>query len=152
VIETRRFPPLLAAAALVILIHQAADLTTLLPAADLATPAGRVSQLLVAQARTPAILIADVLLIWAVLASGFSGAVRVVAVLQLSFGVLLLLLLPWFLLDAAKLARGFAGPGSLAFRVFAARTLLVLFIAGIGSLVASRALFLAVREVAAVRK
>jgi len=149
--ETRRFAPLLAAAALVVLIHQAADLATLLPAADFATPAGRVGQLLAAEARTPAVLVGDLLLIWARLAGGFPTVLRVVAGLHLSAGALLLLLWPWFLLDAGKLAGGFAGPEALAFRVAIARTLLLLLLAGIGALLASRVLFLAAREVAPER-
>lgn len=145
-IETRRFPPLLAAAALVILIHQAADLATLLPTTDFGTPAGRAGQLLAAQARTPAILSADLLLVWALLAGGFPRALRIVAALHLSAGVLLLVLLPWFLLDAGQLAGGFAGSESLAFRIVVARTLLLLFLAGIGALIASRVLFSSARE------
>ena len=145
-IETRRFPPLLVAVALVILLHQTADLATLLPAADFGTPAGRVAQLLAALQRTPALVIADVLLSWALLAAGRANALRLLAGLHLGGGVLLLVLLPWFLLDAGTLAGGFAGSEALGFRILAARTLLLLLLAGSGAILAGRMLVSAARE------
>jgi hypothetical protein len=145
-IETHRFPALLAAASLVILLHQMADLATLLPVADLATPAGRVGQLFAAQARTPALLVGDLILIWALLARRSPGALRVVAGLHLTGGTLLLLLAPWFLIDAGRLAGG-SGTDTVAFQIVAGRTLLLLLLIGIGALLAGRVLFSAAREV-----
>ncbi len=145
-IETHRFPALLAAASLVILLHQMADLATLLPVADLATPAGRVGQLFAAQARTPALLVGDLFLIWALLAGRSPGALRVVAGLHLTGGTLLLLLAPWFLIDAGRLAGG-SGTDTVAFQIVAGRTLLLLLLIGIGALLAGRVLFSAAREV-----
>jgi hypothetical protein len=145
-IETHRFPPLLGMAALLILLHQAADLATMLLSADLATPAGRVGQLFAAEARAPAILVADLFLVWALAAGGFSAGLRGLAALHLSVGALLLVLLPWFLLDAGNLASGFVGTTSLGFRILAARTLLLLVLAGIGGLLAGRRLLLAAGE------
>ena len=145
-IETHRFPPLLAAAALVVLLHQMADLATLLPFADLGTPAGRVGQLFAAQARTPALLVADLFLIWALVAGRLPAALRVVAGLHLTMGTLLLLLAPWFVIDAGRLAGG-SGTDTVAFQIVVGRTLLLLVFIGIGALLAGRVLFSAAREV-----
>jgi hypothetical protein len=138
--EPRRFLPLLAATAALILLHQVLDLATLLPGSDLGTPAGRVRQLLALAARSPGLLVADLLLIWAAIGWGATGGLRKLAVAHLVLGVVLLVLLPFFLLDAGRVAGTFGGAESVAFRVITARTLLVLSLFGAGSLVASRTL------------
>ena len=139
-IEPRRFLPLLAATAALILLHQVLDVATLLPGSDLATPAGRVRQLLALSARSPGLLVADLLLIWAAIGWGAAAGLRKLAVAHLVLGVVLLVLLPFFLLDAGRVAASFGGAESVAFRVITARTLLVLSLFGVGSLVASRTL------------
>jgi hypothetical protein len=138
--EPRRFLPLLAATGALILLHQLLDLMTLLPASDLATPAGRVRQLLAMGARSPGLLVADLLLIWAAVRWGGGGNLRKLAGVHLVVGVVLLALLPFFLLDAGRVAASFGGMESVAFRVVTARTLLLLGLSGAGSLVAGRTL------------
>jgi len=139
-IESRRFLPLLAASGALILLHQALDLVTLLPGSDLATPSGRVRQVLAFGGRSSAILVADFLLIWATLALGARGRLRTLAGVHFVIGGLLVVLLPLFLLDAGRVAGGFRGGESVAFRVLAGRTLLVLGVLGAGALVVGRTL------------
>jgi len=140
VIDGRRFTPILIGVAAVILIHQVADLATLLPGTDFATPAGRVRQLLAVEARSPGVLTADLLLIWALLRGGYRRGLRLTRTLHFGLGVLLLALVPWFLLDAGQVAGAFAGTESRAFRIVVSRTLLMLSLLGVGALLAGRAL------------
>lgn len=139
-IDARRFVPLLTGVAAVILIHQAADIGMLLPGTDFATPTGRVRLLLAVEAKSPGILTADLLLIWAWFAGGHHRALRLTRTLHLMLGALLLVFVPWFLVDAGRVAGVFAGTESLAFRIVVARTLLMLSLLGIGALLAGRAL------------
>ena len=138
--EPRRFLRLLAAAGAVILLHQAADLALLLPATDFATPAGRVRQLLAVEARSPGLLAADILILWALIRLDRSRGLRVAAGLHLIVGALLLALFPVFLLDAGRLAAGFGGSEASAFRVVAGRTLFMLALLGLGGLLTGRSL------------
>ena len=138
--EARRFLPLLAAVGAVVLLHQAADLALLLPATDFATPAGRVRQLLAVEARSPGLLAADILILWALVQLGSPRGLRVAGALHLLAGALLLVLFPVFLLDAGRLAGGFAGSEASAFRVVAGRTLFMLALLGLGGLLTGRSL------------
>ncbi len=140
-IESRPFVPVLAAVGGVILLHQAVDLAMLLPGTDFAIPAGRVHQLLAVEARSPGLVSADLLILWAMTARRSGQALRVAGTLHLAVGALLLVLLPVFLLDAGSLASEFGGAEATAFRVVVTRTLLMLAILGLGGLLAGRALF-----------
>ena len=145
-IDARRFLPLMGAAGAVVLLHQLADLAQLLPATDFATPAGRVRQLLAVEARSPGLLCADILIIWALTLRGLREGLRVAGVVHLIVALLLLVLLPVFLLDAGSLAGGFAGSEAAAFRVVVGRTLLLLALLGLGGLLAARSLTRAARS------
>jgi putative effector of murein hydrolase LrgA (UPF0299 family) len=137
-IEARRFTPLLAAAGIVILLQQGLDVAQLLPSTDFATPAGRVRQLLALEARSPGLLVADFLLLWALLAAGLFRLRRVAAVTHLLVGLGLLALVPIFLGDAGHLIEGMAGGEATAFRIAVARTLGVLVALGSAGLLAGR--------------
>jgi len=137
---SRRFLPLLAAAAGGILLHQAVDLLNFLPGSDLATPAGRTRQLLATVARSPALLTADALLIWALLSGGWLRAMRHLGAAHYVLGALSLLALPLFLSDAGRVAPSLSGSDVGAFRLVTVRTLVLLPLLGLGSLLAARAL------------
>lgn len=143
--EARRFFPVLAAASLVIMFHQALDLLSALSANDLATPAGRTRQLLATVARGPALLTADALLIWSLLARPDLGARYLprLGTAHLILGGLLLLLWPVFLLDAGRLAGSFRGGEITGFRIVTIRTLLLLPLLGAGVILVGRRLRLA---------
>ena len=144
-IEARRFYPVLAVASLVIMFHQALDLVSALSANDLATPAGRTRQLLATVARGPALLTADVLLIWSLLARPDLGArfLPRLGMAHFVFGGVFLLLWPVFLFDAGRLASSFRGGEITGFRVVTIRTLLVLPLLGAGAILVGRKLRLA---------
>lgn len=138
--ELRRFLPLALAVAGFILLHQLLDVAGVLPGSDLETPAGRVRQLLATEARSPAVLTADVLLLWALLGLGWARPVRLLGFLHLAVGVVLLIVAPLFLVDAGRVATGFSGAEASAFRVVMARALFMLVLLGIGALLAGREL------------
>jgi hypothetical protein len=138
VIEVRRFTPLLAAVGIVILLQQLLDVAQLLPTIDFATTAGRVRQLLALEARSPGLLVADALLLWALLVAGLSSFRRAAGVVHLLVGLGLLALIPLFLHDAGNLVEGMAGGEATAFRVAVARTLGVLLGLGASGLWAGR--------------
>lgn len=146
-IETRRFTPLLTAVALVVLFHQVTDLAWMLPGVDFTTPAGRARQAIALEARSPGLLAADLMLIWALAAGRSQRPLRWVAGAHFAAGVALLLLCPLFLNDAGQLASGFGGAQSVAFRVVVARTLVMFLLLGVGALLAARALLALSREV-----
>lgn len=137
-IEARRFTPLLAAVGIVILLQQGLDVAQLLPSTDFATPAGRVRQLFALEARSPGFLVADFLLLWALLAAGLFPLRRAAAVTHLLVGLGLLALIPIFLGDAGRLIEGMAGGEATAFRVAVARTFSVLAALGTAGLLAGR--------------
>ena len=139
--DGRRWLPLLAAVGAVVLLQQVADVAVLLPATDLATPAGRVRQLLAVEARSPGLVAADLLLLSGLVLGRGSLRLRVAGTVHLAGGVLLLLLFPVFLRDAGSLAGGFGGSEASAFQWVAARTLLMLAGFGVVGLAAGRALF-----------
>jgi hypothetical protein len=148
VTTARRFIPVLLGAAAAILIHQLIDITSLLPGVDFSTSFGRVRQLLAIEARSPGILTADLLLVWAVVAGGHRRALRLTLTLHLVFGALLLLVVPWFLVDAGRVSGVFEGTESLAFRIVVARTLFMLALLGFGALLTGRALHNYLKELA----
>jgi len=150
VIDSRRFIPLLTAVGLVIFAQQAADILQFVPSNDLATPAGRIRQLLALESRTPGLLTADLLLLWALIASRGAELLRAAAGVHGVIGLLLLALLPMLPGDAASIAGGLSGGESAAFRVAVGRTLFVLVLLGIAGLLAGRVL-LALRREALVR-
>ncbi len=143
-IEARRFTPLLAAVGVVIFTQQALDVVQLLPATDFATAAGRVHQLLALEARSPGFLVADLLLLWAMVALGLGSLRRFAGMVHLLVGLGLLVLIPVFLRDAGTLMEGMAGGDAAGFRVAVARTLMVLVALGGAGLWAGR--YLIVRE------
>ena len=145
-IDSRRFIPLLAAAGLVILAQQFVDVAQLLPSTDFATPAGRVRQLLALESRTPGLLTADLLMLWALIAARGTWLLRTAAGLHGLLGFGCLFLMPLFLADAGSLARGLSGSESAAFRVVVGRTLVVLTLLGVAGLIAGRALLTLRRE------
>jgi putative effector of murein hydrolase LrgA (UPF0299 family) len=145
-IEPGRFLPLLLSAVAIILLNQAADLALLLPGTDFATPTGRVRQLLALEAKSPAIVTADLLLLWALLAGKWRRALRLTRAVHYLVGALLLALVPWFLSDAGRVAGNFGGIESLAFRIVVGRTLLMLLLLGIAALLVGKALQLALKE------
>ena len=148
-IEARRFIPLLAAVGIVILLQQALDVAQLLPSIDFATTAGRVRQLLALEARSPGFLVADSLLLWALLVAGLGSLRRAAGVLHVLVGLGLLALIPLFLRDAGNLVEGMAGGEATAFRVAVARTLGVLLALGASGLWAGRFLLVPTRETSA---
>ena len=148
--ERRDFVRLLGAAALFILLHQLEDLAVLVPATDFATAAGRVRQLVAIEARSPALLTADFLLIWAAFRGNSRRLLGTLGFQHLALGPTLLVLLPVLLLDAGELSSGLAGTEWRAFRVVVARTLVVLAVSGIASFLAGRVLWRAARVSRAV--
>ena len=145
-IEARRFTPLLALVGIVILTQQALDVAQLLPSTDFATPAGRFRQLLALEARSPGFLVADALLLWAMLAAGLVSLRRAAGAVHLLVGLGLLGLIPLFLGDAGSLVEGMAGGEATAFRIAVARTLVVLLVLGGAGLWAGRSLLVPERE------
>ena len=137
-IESRRFIPLLGVVGLLIVAQQAFDIAQLLPSTDLATPVGRVRQLVALESRTPGLLTGDVLVLWALIAAGSRMLLRSAGGLHLLVGVLVLVLAPVFLRDAGSVVGGLSGNEAAAFRVVVARTLAVLALLGAAGLVAGR--------------
>ena len=139
--EARPWLPLLAAVGAVVLLQQVADVAVLLPATDLATPAGRVRQLLAVEARSPGLVAADLLLLSGMVLGRSALRLRVAGAVHLAGAVVLLVLFPVFLFDAGSLAAGFGGSEASAFQWVVARTLLMLAGFGLVGLGAGRALF-----------
>ena len=65
--QRRPFLLILAAAGLLLLVQQLADLAPILSEADLTTPSGRVRLATILAGRSSPFLLADVFLVWAVL-------------------------------------------------------------------------------------
>lgn len=145
----RRFLLILAAAGLLLLVHQLADLAPILSETDLATPAGRVRLVTILEGRASPFLLADVFLVWAALALSRGGAVRVFGALHLMLGVMMVVATPFFVLDAGRLAGSISGAEVVQYRVIVARTLGVLAGLGGSALVAGRAIWRLGREIPA---
>ena len=139
-IQYRRFYPILASVAVVILIHQAIDVMSALPSSDLATPMGRTRQLLTALARGPAGLTADAILIWALVADDRLEPLRALGLIHYGLAGLCLLALPVFVVDAGRLASTFGGGEVTGFRIVSLRTILLLVLLGAGALKVGRLL------------
>jgi len=137
-IEARRFVPLLGLVGMVVFAQQALDVAQLLPSTDFATAAGRARQLLALEARSPGFLVADALVLWAMLTSGVVFLRRAAGVAHLLVGLGLLGLIPLFLGDAGHLVNGMAGGEAMGFRIAVARTLGVLLALGSAGLLAGR--------------
>lgn len=145
----RRFFSILAAAGLLLLVLQLVDLAPMLTEADLATPAGRVRVVTLLQGRAFPILLADVSLVWTSVALSRGGAVRVIGALHLMLGTLMVLVAPFFLVDAGRLAGAIPGGQVSAFRIIVARTLVVLGVLGGCALAAGRLIWRLGRQVPA---
>jgi hypothetical protein len=139
--QRRPFLLILAAAGLLLLVQQLADLAPILSDTDLATPSGRVRLVTILAGRSSPFLLADVFLVWAALALSRGGAVRVFGALHLMLGVLMVVATPFFLLDAGHLAGAISGAEVAAYRVIVVRTLGVLAVLGLSALVAGGAIW-----------
>jgi hypothetical protein len=134
------FLPLAIAAAGFILLQQGFDLAGVLPGSDLGTPAGRIRQLIAMEAKTPALIAADALALWALFRLGARTSLRWAGFVHLAAGAIALLLVPVFLVDAGRVASGFAGPEAFAFRLVVVRTLAVGTLLGAALVLAGREL------------
>lgn len=144
--ELKRFFPILAAVAVLILIQQAADLSSGLPAIDFATPSGRMRQLMATAARSPAALTADFLLILAILGGGWNGWLRPLGIMHVAIAGLCFLALPFFLADAGRVASTFSGPQVTSYRLLVIRTLVLLPTLGIIGILVGRSLLVRSRQ------
>lgn len=146
-IPQRRFVRVLAAAGALLVVQQLSDLAPLLSQADLATPAGRVRLVTVLAGRVSPFLLADVSLVWAAVALSQGGAARVLGALHLMLGVVMIVVTPFFLADAGRLAGVMSGEEVAAYRVIVTRTLGVLTVLGVTVLMAGRDIWRSSRPV-----
>ena len=137
----RRFFPILAAAAVVILFHQFSDLVAALAGTDIHIPASRMRLVTGVGSRGAALVTADVFLIWA--AWGLQGgrALRSLGGANYACGALALLAAAIFLLDAGKTASAVGGSEISTYRMVVVRTLVLFLAGGAGALLAARQLF-----------
>jgi hypothetical protein len=136
----RRFLPILAAAGVLVLLHQLSDAATALRGADLHTPGGRLQIVGMIGTRAVALMTADVLLIWSALALSHGPALRILAMVHLVLGGLALVAVPFFVIDAGALANTVGGRALPTYRVFVARILGFLLAGGVAGLIAGRQL------------
>jgi hypothetical protein len=139
--QRRAFLSILAAAGLLLLVQQLADLAPILSETDLATPSGRVRMVTILAGRASPILLADVFLVWSALALSQGVAIRVFGALHLMLGALMVVAAPFFLRDAGRLANAISGDEVAAYRVIVARTLGMLTVLGASALLAGRAIW-----------
>ena len=137
----RRFFPILAAAALVILFHQVSDLFAALAGTDIHIPASRMRLVTGLGSRGAALVTADVLLIWAAVGLHGGGALRSLGGANYACGALALLAAAIFLLDAGKTASAVGGNEISTYRIVVVRTLVLFLAGGAGALIAARQLF-----------
>lgn len=131
-----RFLPIGLAAAGLVLIHQLLELQGILGGIDLAMPGDRMRLLNGLEARLPALLLVDVLLVVAILHRGAIGPIKGLGWAHVAGGTLALLAVPLFFRDAGSMASA-VGAGELAsFRVLVVRTAGVLAALGAGSVIA----------------
>ena len=136
-LPARRFLPVLAAAAIVILLHQASDLSAGLIGTDLRLPASRIRLVSTIGTRGAALLCSDILLVWAALGLSHSRALRALGALHYAGGALALLAVPLFVLDAGRMASTVAAVEMSTYRMVVLRTLILLLAAGAGAVVAA---------------
>jgi len=101
------------------------------------------------QGRAFPILLADVSLVWTTVALSRGGAVRVIGALHLMLGALMVVVAPFFLVDAGRLAGAIPGGQVSAFRIIVARTLVVLGVLGGCAVVAGRLIWRLGRQIPA---
>ena len=142
----RRFLPLVAAAAVVIGMHQLFDLWQGFAGTDLSMPAGRVRELIALEAKSSALIVADALLVASAIAWDSPRWIRRLGLAQIPIALFLLLASPLFLGDSGSVASSFAGPELSAFRVVVARTLINYLGVGVGLLLAARSLLALTRQ------
>src|ERR1041384_661921 len=130
----------LAAAGVLVLLHQLSDAATALRGADLHTPGGRLQIVGMIGTRAVALMTADVLLIWSALALSHGPALRILAMVHLVLGGLALVAVPFFVIDAGALANTVGGRALPTYRVFVARILGFLLAGGVAGLIAGRRL------------
>lgn len=136
-LPARPFLPMLAAASLLILLHQVSDLWAGLGGIDLQLPASRMRLLSTIGTRGAALVSSDVLLAWAVLGLSHGRALRALGALHYAGGALALLAAPLFLLDAGSMASSVPGVEISTYRIVVLRTLLLLTSVGVAALVAA---------------
>lgn len=137
--SARRFAPILAAAAAIILVQQAADLYPILAGTDMQVRQSRFQLLAGLGGRGPAFVAADVLLVWATVSLADRAGARAVGVLHLALGVLGCAAVPLLIRDALGGASQ-SGTGFATYWATVLRTLLFALILGAGGLLVGRTL------------
>lgn len=136
----RRFFPILAAAALVILFHQLSSLFVALAGTDLHVPASRLRLVTGVRSRGAALVTSDVLLTWAAVGLVHTRALRALVGAHYAAGAVALLGAVMFLSDAGTMASAVGGNDIASYRMVVLRTLLVLLAGGATALIAARQL------------
>ena len=136
----RRFFPILAAAALVILFHQVSSLFAALAGTDLHVPASRLRLVTGVGSRGAAVVTADVLLIWAAVGLVHRRALRALGGAHYAAGAVALLAAAMFLSDAGAMAGAVGGTEISSYRIVVLRILLLLLVGGAAALIVARQL------------
>ena len=135
-----RFLPILAAAGVVVAVHQLADAASALTGTDLSVAGSRMRLLATIGTRGPALMTADIFMLWSALALANGRALRALGVLHLLLGGLALVAIPVFVTDAGAVASTIGPRGFLAYRMLVARMVTILLAGGMAGLVAGRQL------------
>ncbi len=138
-ISARRFAPILATAGAIILAQQVADLIPALIATDMQVAQSRLQLFAGLGSRGPALVTADVFLVWATISLAHRGGIRVVGGVHLALGVLALVAVPLLMRDAGAVVYQ-VGTGIATYRAVVIRLLLFLLTFGVGGLLAGRTL------------
>jgi hypothetical protein len=133
--SVRDMLPLLAVAAVIVLLHQGLDVFTHAAGADLGSASGRGGLVAALWSRAPALISADVFLVAAAQHLSWKPALRALSLLHILAGAAALAVLPVFLSDAGGIASQVTVAELTPFRISVARMLIGFLALGIGSVV-----------------
>ena len=145
-VELRRLLPVAVAGGLVLVLFRVLDLGAALAGLDLSMSAGRARWITLVTARLPAPLLADAILIGVAVTARHVPALRALAWAHLAGGAFLVLAIPIYITDSARLVGTIPSAEAPAFRLLVTRVLVILAGLGAGGFAAARLLFTSARD------